>query len=203
MPSNWLRILSEVLYFWGKKNYIYRGPFFLNSSLFCIYFTFLLPNFSFSFSFYYPFLFFSLSSFFSYVSSIFSSPFLIFPPKWPPPRGRDIFQCKDPWYYLNLLFIRLNQPSFIPNYSGNLCKPLIQCKYCQLQMNVYIYFYCCKKIPITGPLDCIIFNTLQKSSKHTVVTFQVGLYTWKEAPSKNAHARADFHDTTYNKKPFF
>ncbi len=69
-------------------------PFCLNSSLFCNYFTRLLPLFSFSF----PFLPFS----FTY-SPLFSSPFHIFSPKWhrlisPSQGGGGIFQ--DSWNLL-------------------------------------------------------------------------------------------------------
>ncbi len=69
-------------------------PFFLNSSLFCICFTLLLPLFSFSFPFLpfsFPFLPFSFT-----FSPFFSLPFHIFSPKWhglifPPPRGGGVF----------------------------------------------------------------------------------------------------------------
>ncbi len=69
-------------------------PFCFNSSLFCIYFTLLLPLFSFSFHFppfSVPFLPFSFI-----FSPFFSSPFHIFSPKWhllicPPPPGGGVF----------------------------------------------------------------------------------------------------------------
>ncbi len=77
-------------------------PFYLNSSLFCIYFTLLLPLFSFSFPFLFhspfsfhspffsfPFLFIPLSTFFFYIFPLFSLPiFIFFPPNdigWCPP----------------------------------------------------------------------------------------------------------------------
>ncbi len=84
-------------------------PFCLNSSLYCNYFTLLLPLFSFSFLFL-PFSF-SFLPFSITFSPFFSSPFSyffpqmtsadIFPP--PPPQGGSIFQYIGPWDTLSRL----------------------------------------------------------------------------------------------------
>ncbi len=73
--------------------YSYRPLFCLNSSIFGIYFTLLLPIYSFSFPYLpcsFPFLPFSFtfSSFFFYIFSLFYFPFHIFPPN---DIGRYIF----------------------------------------------------------------------------------------------------------------
>ncbi len=96
--------------------------FFLNSSLFCIFFTLLLPLFSFSFPFFpfsFPFLPFSFT-----FSPFFSSPFHIFSPKchrliFPPSGGGGYFPVYRPLPIASLILLVVTEAVGICNTTTN------------------------------------------------------------------------------------